>query len=88
MPGNRHDLKAVELLTDKFAGCFVLADRGFDAKAFREKLLSLGATPCVPPRQTNRIQYHYSKLTIARVAMVTNESGTRTRQGQVARAVA
>ena len=65
VPGNRHDLKAVEFLMNKFAGCFVLADRGFDAKAFREKLLGLGATPCIPPRQTNLIQYHYSKLAYA-----------------------
>ena len=72
VPGNRHDLKAVELLMDKFAGCFVLADRGFDAKAFREKLLSLGATPCIPPRQTNRIQYHYSKLAYAHRHVVEN----------------
>ena len=72
VPGNRHDLKAVELLMDKFAGCFVLADRGFHAKAFREKLLGLGATPCIPPRQTKRIQYYHSTLAYAHRHVVEN----------------
>ena len=72
VPGYRHDLKAVELLMDKFAGRFVLADRDFDAKAFREKLLGLGATPCIPPRQTNRIQYYYSTLAYAHRHVVEN----------------
>ena len=62
----------MELLTDKFAGCFVFADGGFDAKAFREKLVSLGPTLCILPRQTNKIQYHYSKLAYAHRHVVEN----------------
>jgi len=70
--GNRHDLRAVEPLMDQFSGFMAIADRGFDAKAFREKLISCDATPCIPPRQTNRIQYYYSKLAYAHRHVVEN----------------
>ena len=62
VPGNRHDLKAVDPLIDKLAGFLAVADRGFDAKKFRAELIGLDATPCIPSRVRNRIQYHNSKL--------------------------
>ncbi len=60
--GNRHDLRAVEPLLDKLANCRVIADRGFNAKDFRQEIISRGSTPCIPPRVSSRIQYHFSKL--------------------------
>ena len=42
--GNRHDLRAVEPLMEQFSGCMAIADRGFDAKSFRGKLLRCDAT--------------------------------------------
>lgn len=72
VPSNWHDLRAVEPLMENFAGCLALAERGFDAKGFREMLLSLAATPCIPPRQTNRIQYHFHKLACAPRHVVEN----------------
>lgn len=70
--GNRHDLRAVETLLETLADCWVVADRGFDAKTFREDLLRRGATPCIPPRLSNRIQYHYSELLYAHRHVVEN----------------
>lgn len=70
--GNRHDLRAVDPLRERLAGCWVVADRGFDAKTFRQELLDLAATPCIPPRQSNRIQYHYSELLYSHRHVVEN----------------
>lgn len=38
--GRRHDLRAVDPLPDKFADCWVIADPGFDAKDFRQEIIS------------------------------------------------
>ena len=48
--GNRHDLRAVDPLLEKLADCWVIADRGFDAKDFRREIISRGSTSCIPPR--------------------------------------
>ena len=47
VPGNRHDLKAVNPLIEKLAGCLAIVDREFDAKKFREELIRLDATACI-----------------------------------------
>ena len=59
--GNRHDLRAIAALIDTLSHCWVIADRGFDSKCFRQDLAASGATICIPPRASSRIRYHYSK---------------------------
>ena len=59
--GNRHDLRAIAALISTLARCWVIADRGFDSKSFRQDLAASGVTTCIPPRKSSRIQYHFSK---------------------------
>ncbi len=59
--GNRHDLRAIATLVSALARCWVIADRGFDSKSFRQDLAAAGATTCIPPRKSSRIQYHFSE---------------------------
>lgn len=61
-PGNRHDLKAIEPLLEQLRGCWAVGDRGFDAGNFRSVLAAQNTISCIPPRASNRIQYHYSQL--------------------------
>ena len=61
-PGNRNDLRAITVLLEKLADCWVIGDRGFDARTFRDKLIAANAKPCIPPRISNKIQYYYSEL--------------------------
>ena len=47
--GNRHDVtQADALLTGN--GATVLADKGYDSRALRERLEARGCTPVIPPR--------------------------------------
>lgn len=39
----------------------MLADRGYDADRFRKALIEKGVTPCIPPRQNQKIQSDYDK---------------------------
>lgn len=59
--GNQHDLRAIAALVSTLARCWVIADRGFDSKSFRQDLAAAGATTCIPPRKSSRIQYHFSE---------------------------
>lgn len=70
--GNRHDLKAIAPLLDRLADCWAVADRGFDSKIFRDELLNLGATPCIPPKRSSRIAYYFSKTLYTERHLVEN----------------
>ena len=89
--GNRHDLRAVDPLLDKFADCWVIADRGFDAINFRQQIISRGSTSRIPPRASSWTQYHISKLLYRHRRVVENffgrfkhcrRIGTRYREAQ------
>lgn len=70
--GNKHDLRAIAPLVPTLANCWVAADRGFDAKTLRDELIKIGATACIPPRKSNRIQYYYSETFYAHRHVVEN----------------
>ena len=70
--GNRNDLHVIATLIEKLAACWVVGDRGFDAAAFRRALLGVHATPCIPPRISNKIQYYYSELLYSHRHVVEN----------------
>ena len=72
VPGNRNDLRAVTVLIEKLADCWVIGDRGFDARTFRDELIAVNANPCIPPRISNKIQYYYSELLYAHRHVVEN----------------
>ena len=69
---NKHDLRAMAPLVPILTNCWVAGDRGFDSKNFREELIKIGATPCIPPRKSNRIQYYYSETFYAHRHVVEN----------------
>ena len=71
-PGNRNDVRAVATLIEQLAECWVVGDRGFDARTFRRELIALNATPCIPPRRSNKTQYYYSELLYAHRHVVEN----------------
>lgn len=73
--GNRHDIKAVTPLLGDLADCWAVGDRGFDSKRFRSELTKVGATPCIPPRRSNRISYYYSKSLYTHRHLVENFFG-------------
>jgi transposase len=81
--GNRHDLRAVDPLLEKLAECWVIADRGFDAKDFRREIISRGSTPCIPPRVSSRIQHHFSKLLYRHRHVVENFFGRIKRRRRI-----
>lgn len=51
----------IAALVSTLARCWVIADRGFDSKDFRNDLVAAAATTCIPPRKSSRIQYHFSR---------------------------
>jgi transposase len=40
----------------------LIADRGYDSKAFREALAEKGIEPCIPSSRSRKIPYPYDKL--------------------------
>jgi transposase len=52
---------ARELLDSLPKAKYLLADRGYDADWFRERLHSKGVTPCIPSRKNRKVQYEYDK---------------------------
>ena len=52
-------LRDVSLRIDE--GDFVLADKSYDADAFREIVLCSGAEPVIPPRSNRKHQHHYDQ---------------------------
>ena len=81
--GNRHDLRAVDPLLEKLGDSWVIADRGFDAKDFRQEIISRGSTPCIPPRVSSRIQHHFSKVLYRHRHVVENFFGRIKRRRRI-----
>ena len=57
-PGNEADITHAEplLRTLTLNGTLVNADKGYDSKAFADWLISQGAIPNIPSRETNNVQ--------------------------------
>lgn len=59
-PGNRNDAVAVEeiaLPSEKT----IVADKGYDSDAFRERIKKAGSQPCIPPRAGRRAPAKYHR---------------------------
>ncbi len=55
LPGQRHDLMAVDPLLDGVGFETLIADRAYDSNALRDELQERGATAVIPPR-ANRVE--------------------------------
>ena len=53
-PGERNDITQADALVADVYDSYVVADKGYDSDAFRDKLLEQNCTPAIPPR-SNRI---------------------------------
>lgn len=61
-PGNISDVRAAELLTGEHRGAkYLIADKGYDAKAFRKTLRDHGASPVIPGRSNRKRKINYDK---------------------------
>ena len=60
--GQVSDYKGAEALLDKLPKARVLlADRGYDADWFRQALMRMGITPCIPPKKNRKVQHDYDR---------------------------
>ena len=48
--GQRHDITQAEALLDSFQADYVIADKGYDADAFRDTIAQQDAEAVIPPR--------------------------------------
>ncbi len=60
-PGQGHDIKQAERLIEGFAFERVIADRGYAAQAFVDKLLAKGVEVVIPPHPRAKAQRAYDK---------------------------
>lgn len=57
--GERHDITQARGLLEGYSYSYVLADRGYDADAFIEFILSQAATPVIPPKANRKLPRQY-----------------------------
>jgi transposase len=60
-PGQQHDLRACAPLQSHLRGKWAIADRGFDADAFRRDVAGPGGMVCIPPRCRRRRQFYFNR---------------------------
>lgn len=61
-PGNVSDVRAAELLSKGLQGVkHLIADKGYDANAFREALRDQGTRPVIPGRSNRKRKIRYDK---------------------------
>lgn len=61
-PGNVSDVRAAELLAVKMRGArHLIADKGYDANAFRKALKVSGTKPVIPGRSNRKRKIVYDK---------------------------
>ena len=60
--GQMSDHKGARLVLDALPpAATLIADRGYDSRAFREALLARGIAPCIPSSRSRKIPYPYDK---------------------------
>jgi transposase len=52
-PGQTSDFTQAEAMIEDLPADYVLGDKGYDSRAFRDAIQSLGAVPVIPPRKTS-----------------------------------
>ena len=60
--GQMSDHKGAAIITDALPPAQTLiADRGYDSRAFREALVARGITPCIPSTRSRKQPFAYDK---------------------------
>ena len=57
--GQRHDITQAEALVTGYDTDYVIADKSYDADAFRQLLSDQGTIPVIPPRANRKHLYDY-----------------------------
>ena len=58
---------------------YLIADKGYDSNALRDRLKSRGTVPVIPPRSNRKVQLRYNKSSIANaIASSVASEGSRT----------
>jgi hypothetical protein len=52
--GNTHDVCFADQLTENIYGCAVLADKGYDSDAYRQRLFSQNNKSVIPGRENRK----------------------------------
>ena len=74
--GNVNDIVgAGELLNDLPKADYLLGDKGYDAKWFREGLRQRGVKPCIPFISNRKVQQHYDTDLYTRCHKIENMFG-------------
>ena len=60
-PGQESDISQAPALLEGFSPERVIADKGYDADSFIDKIRSLGAEPVIPPRSNRVEQREYDR---------------------------
>jgi transposase len=58
-PGQRHDITQAPHLIEGFENTNVIADKGYDSKAFIEQIKKQHCTPVIPPRSNRKDPREY-----------------------------
>ena len=59
--GQKHDITQAAALTEGTESEFVIADRGYDSREFRERIGEGGATPVIPSRSNRKERQPYDE---------------------------
>jgi len=61
-PGQAADIRSADALLSRQRARYVLADRAYDARSFREAIEAIGAEPVIPPNPTRKHPASYDRL--------------------------
>ena len=59
--GQEHDVTQADELIAGFEGEYVIADRAYDSRQFRDMVIGNGAIPVIPPRSNRKEPYSYDE---------------------------
>lgn len=75
MPGQAHDLRAVQEQIDNLGADHPLADRALDAHWLRASLAERGITPVIPPKSNRHFPTNFDKETYTWRHLIENYFG-------------
>ena len=71
-PGQHADVRWAPALVEGVAMNLLIADKGYDSKAFRDLLVANGTTPVIPSRRNHRVQIPLDRSAYRRRHVVEN----------------
>lgn len=71
-PGQHADVRWASALVEGVSIGLLVADKGYDSKAFRDFLIANGTTPVIPSRRNHRVQIPLNKAAYRRRHVVEN----------------